>query len=569
MRHRSTRVWLGIILYGWLAIGLAPAQAAAETQSPRAVQGVIDLTSPDVFRTGSANLVRQPEGGLRDSPGIGTPEESAAEREKKLMLRMFILGSLLMMGGYHIVLYGLRRTDKSPLFFGLTCFAVAFRTFVIGETPQLLMYPGLDWDLATRAEYAANTIILPLFIRFCHELYHYRMSRHLSNLSMAVGAMFSLLVLCCSARVYMQLMPYYLVFGMLMLAYLIYACLSAWLQKREGAMLHFFALLFFCLTVVNDVLYHHDWIHTREMIPFGLLAFLFAQAVNLSIKFTRSFIRNEQLSDELVQLNELLEEKVRERTLALEQSMADLSRMEQSRRALLSNVTHELRTPLTSIQGYAQALMDGVVTADHGKYFRLILDKAQLLDRIFKDLLELSKLEARKIDFQFQLLPAGPLIRDLFGKFEWEAEHKGIRMELGEWDDYIEEADVYVDPKRLEQVFGNLIANALQFTPSGGKVRVTADIRADDPHASCLIVRVADSGCGILKEDIPYIFDRFYRGKQSRRANAGGAGLGLAIVKEIVEMHDGRIEVESERNVGSAFDIVLPVRMGVLYRSAL
>lgn len=233
------------------------------------------------------------------------------------------------------------------------------------------------------------------------------------------------------------------------------------------------------------------------------------------------------------------------------------ARVQSSRRSqqeFIANVSHELKTPLTSIQGFAQAILDG--TADTPEARReaaaVIHNEAGRMHRMALDLLALARLDAGTADLEMSPVDMGALLHGMGAKFAPLAERAGIDLKL-----HIAPGlpALVGDGDRLAQVFTNLIDNALKFTPAGGKVT----LRAVQDRGE-LQISVADTGRGIPAEAVPHIFDRFYQADHSRQGGAQhGAGLGLAIVREIVAAHGGRISVRSALERGTAFIVHLPL----------
>ncbi len=270
----------------------------------------------------------------------------------------------------------------------------------------------------------------------------------------------------------------------------------------------------------------------------------------------------------------MLEHQVRERTIELaetnteletinrelEQAYRELSAMEQSRRMLFGNISHELGTPLTSIQGYVKGILDGIERFQDRKYLQRIYDKTIYLHRIIRDLFELSKLEARQIRFEFQQLELLPFIESLRHKYASDVELHGLRFDCAMPEpEAFEAAAVRIDPLRIEQVVNNFITNAVKFTGPGGTILLSVQLDRLSITEGRVRVRIQDTGPGIDEEDLPHVFDRFYRGQASRKSRAEGAGLGLSICQEIIRYHDGEIGATSRLGEGSAFFFTLPV----------
>ena len=229
----------------------------------------------------------------------------------------------------------------------------------------------------------------------------------------------------------------------------------------------------------------------------------------------------------------------------------EVKRARQRERDFVADISHELKTPLTSVQGFSQALLDGTVEEMEGvrRAAQIIHEEADRMARLVGELLELSKLESGQIELARGPLNLTELLRRCVARFTARAEEAGIRLRV----DLPALPLIHGDPDRLERVFSNLLDNAIKFTPEGGKVDLTA--RKGD---EAIEVTVADTGVGIPREDLPHIFERFYRGDRSRRA--GGTGLGLAIAREIVIAHGGKIEVKSEVGRGTRFTVTLPLK---------
>jgi signal transduction histidine kinase len=232
-------------------------------------------------------------------------------------------------------------------------------------------------------------------------------------------------------------------------------------------------------------------------------------------------------------------------------SMADgLARLEELRRQMVTDVAHELRTPLSNIRGYLEALQDGVVEPDGG-VIDSIHEEAMLLSRMVDDLQELSLAEAGQLR-----LERGPVVLvDVVDRAVEAACPQAVVDDLTLSVALPEGLPlVDVDPQRIGQVLRNLLCNAMTHTSPGGEIAITAHTKG-----RWVAVSVRDSGSGIAEEDLPHIFDRFYRADRSRSRATGGAGLGLGIVKQLVEAHGGRIEVESEVDKGTQFTFTVPM----------
>lgn len=220
----------------------------------------------------------------------------------------------------------------------------------------------------------------------------------------------------------------------------------------------------------------------------------------------------------------------------------------------VANVSHEIRTPLTSIEGFSQALLDGVVESeeDRRRYLEVILRESGRLKRVLSQLLALSRIDAGAWSLQFAPLPVRDFLQGLAEKLRPRAEGKGLKFSLELAGDLPE---VETDADALEQVLTNLVDNAVKFTPPGGKVTLYADFIPSGE----LRIQVRDTGKGIPAEDLERIFERFFRVERSRSQDYGGSGLGLALCRELVTLLGGRITAWSEPGKGSVFTVDIPL----------
>ncbi len=235
-----------------------------------------------------------------------------------------------------------------------------------------------------------------------------------------------------------------------------------------------------------------------------------------------------------------------------------LETADRQRREMMADIAHELRTPLTVIQGNLEGLRDGVYQAT-SEHLALVLDETYKLSHLVDDLRLLTLAEAGQLPLDLQTLNVPQLLTDVHDVFVCQADEAGIALEV----DTVEPLPpLCADPQRLGQVLGNLVTNALRHTPAGGKVTLGAAIvsHEDGIDDDRMRLWVADTGEGIPAEDLPRIFDRFWRGDPARTRDAGsGSGLGLAIAKSLVETHGGRIWAESQAGQGTTLFCLLPL----------
>jgi signal transduction histidine kinase len=246
-------------------------------------------------------------------------------------------------------------------------------------------------------------------------------------------------------------------------------------------------------------------------------------------------------------------------------SMAlSLEHGEEARRQLNADIAHELRTPLTIIEGTVDGILDGVFQPDK-EHLNIVKEQTALLTRLIRDLRDLSLIESGQLKLELKPVDLADLVRRKISQVEIAAQEKGIRLDFSAPDAL---PKVLGDSARIEQALSNLLTNAIRYTPQGGTITCTVANKdngvADRVNGHHLLVLVKDTGEGIPAENLPHIFERFYRVDSSRGRSEGGTGLGLAIVKQIVEAHDGMVWVESDLNKGSTFYIAIPVKEKII-----
>ena len=264
-----------------------------------------------------------------------------------------------------------------------------------------------------------------------------------------------------------------------------------------------------------------------------------------------------------VVLTPLAGDKAVRGAVAVLRDVTEEFRVDKMRKDFVANVSHEIRTPLAMVQGYSEALLDDIAASpeERRELVQVIHDESLRMGRLVNDLLDLARMEAGRLELQLQQVDLNALFGRVYRKFSVIAKERGITLVRSEEDPslVLQEAD----SDRLEQVLTNLLDNALRHTPSGKSIRLVAE-RISKPAGDVIEIKVADEGSGIPPEDLPYVFERFYKADKARKrecgasGGTGGTGLGLAIVKNLIEAHHGTIQVASELGKGTTFTIRLP-----------
>jgi two-component system sensor histidine kinase ResE len=238
--------------------------------------------------------------------------------------------------------------------------------------------------------------------------------------------------------------------------------------------------------------------------------------------------------------------------VAVLRDMTEDRQLEKMRKDFIANVSHELRTPISMLQGYSEAIVDDIAETQEDKkeMAKVIYDESLRMGRLVNELLDLARMESGHIHLTLEKVELSSFMNRIIRKFQGLARDNGIQLNLGI---EAEMTPVSFDPDRIEQVLTNLIDNAIRHTPIGGTVQL--NVASEEKG---IIVEVTDSGSGISEEDLPFVFERFYKADKARTRSRAGTGLGLAIAKNIIEAHRGYLSVQSKIGQGTTFTFMIP-----------
>lgn len=234
------------------------------------------------------------------------------------------------------------------------------------------------------------------------------------------------------------------------------------------------------------------------------------------------------------------------------QDVTEQEKLDRMRKEFVANVSHELRTPLTTIKSYTETLLDGAMeNKEYTVNFLQVIDsESERMTRLVKDLLQLSKLDYDNIQWNMKQISIQKIVSECVYKMNISAKQKNQTLEF---NTELIIPEIMGDKDRIEQVIINILSNAIKYTPENGKIEVDLSMEEDN-----VVIKVADNGLGIPKEDLPRLFERFYRVDKARSRMLGGTGLGLSIARQIVEAHKGKIKIQSEYGQGTQVFISLP-----------
>ncbi len=493
---------------------------------------------------------------------LGSEQAIQKQREGNIIREVAIASCLLALSFYHLSFYLFRARMNLPLFLGIFCFIVSVRTLLVGDIFFMYLFPGFPWELSVKIEYLTSYLGLMTVFLFFANLFPKETHKLVLYMTVAVCLGFSMTTLLPAYK-FTHYIQYFQAYLMVVFIYFTFVIVKAAIKKREGALLNLVSLVCLVLAVTNDILYYQQLSDRPDLTPIAAAIFLLAQTLVVSKKSSQATKRVAQLSEELTMVNRSLEKMVEERTQKLVKSNAQLEHIEKTRKAFFSAITHELMTPMQSIRGYIQLLETSVKDEKQQRYLSIINEKTQFLNHLMKDLIYLAKVDEGQIEFAFEEVDSVIFLNHFYHRYKPDIEQAGLVAGF-EVTEVPENAVclVRVDMFRMEQVFSNLIHNAIKFTPEGKAITIrgsySMDSRSDKKEVNGFLkVEIVDNGIGIEKEILPFVFERFVKGTNEIAARKG-TGLGLPISKEIIKRHGGQITANNIMGSGSRFVIKLP-----------
>ena len=471
------------------------------------------------------------KGGTWDSIKLGTEKQLKTSREVTIFKDMITFGALLIIGIYYLSYFIVRSKDKSVLYFGLGCTILAIRVLVIGENYLTHFYHGISWFFVRKLEYITLYAASMYVTKFFYHLYPKEIPKKIVRFAEIVSWSFIIQVIVLPIRVYSYTVHIFQIILIAMILVLTYGIILAVKRGKTGAIYCLTGGGIFFLAVFNDVMYASQIIETQNLVYIGMVVFVFLQAIVLAKKLSSDYNMVEKFSEKLINLNNLKDE-------------------------FLANTSHELRTPLNGIIGILESMLDGAVGELNGqqKYnLSLVVASAKRLSNLVKDILDFSRLKNKDITLNKRAVDIKSMV-DVVIEFIKAANTNDNIVFINEIK--TEEALVYGDESRIEQILINLIDNAAKFTDKG---KITISSRK---KGNFIEISVCDEGIGIPEEKLEDIFKSFEQIDGTIERKYGGTGLGLSITKSLVELHGGEIYVRSTLGKGSEFYFTLPIFKG-------
>lgn len=476
------------------------------------------------------------EGGVTSSVKIGPHNLITAEQTKQWGIALFFVGSLFVMGGYHLVLFMFRRKNHSPLYFGFYCLLWMGNFLASNSSAWILrlFLPETPIQILNRLDQIFFIVTLPVGYQFFRSLYPQEFSKKVLVASISFASFFTILCISIPVFNFTAIMPVYFIISGIHIVYCFFRLNIARQKKLEGANFILTGFIILGYVGINDMLTDLHIIQSVYMIHVGVFFFILFQAFALSLRFSQAFSAVEKLSSEL------------------EENNKKLSMLDRVKDEFLANTSHELRTPLSGIIGLSEALLagsGGKITPQASADLCMIANSAKRLSKLVNDILDFSRLENSDL-----LLKKKPVdlksIGDLtIGVIRPLAQKKEIEI-VNSISSQCQFVDG--DEDRIIQILLNLIGNAVKFTEKG-IIRITAEKNKD-----MIEIAVSDTGPGISPDNMEKIFKPFEQVVPST-ASIGGVGLGLSVSRHLVELHGGMLWAESSEGNGSVFRFTIPI----------
>lgn len=538
------------------------------------------------------------KGGMRDAIKLVAGARVGGIKHRAMIKEVLVFGCLLIMSIYHFALFAFRRQDRYNLYFALVCLLFSWRAGFTGEMFLGDVFENLDWQVTVRLEWFCVYLGGPLAVAFVGSFFPEECSDRAHRGSLIFGAVLGLATLLLPPIVFTSLFPYVTPIISLMLGYSAWVMLRAALRRRTGAVMMLASLLVVMVTVGNDILYANDLIHTGHLIPYGMLFFVFSQAMILSTRSSQAFRRVEETNaayaveilereraeaevraaqgqleglvrertEALAVANQRLRKELDERKTAEAENLKLQGRLQRARKmealgTLAGGVAHDLNNILSGLVGYPDLLLQDLPEDSRlRKPMLTIQQSGQKAAAIVQDLLTL----ARRGVSDLQVISLNRIVTEYLESPEFDRMiqyHPGVRVETDLASDLML---VKGSSVHLFKTVMNLVSNAVEAMPDGGTVRIGTENRyLDRPlglydtvmEGEYVVFSVADDGIGIAGDDMERIFEPFYTKKVMGKS---GTGLGMAVVWGTVKDHLGYIDARSREGIGTTFTLYFP-----------
>lgn len=504
-------------------------------------------------------------GGMRGIIEVGTPMQIISDRSEQKHRDYFLLGAFFIMGIYFMAMFQ-ARSDMYKLFFSLICLVMVFRIYILSDT-DLQPFHWITEISRLRLEYLSFALLVPLFVLMVRFVFPHDFSKLLFRIILGICGLMILIVILSPVRIFTAAFSYYMYFVMFAGAVILFTILMAWKRGRYYAQGFAAGIIIVLVGAVNDMLFVTDVLETGLVSHYSMIVFLLIYAIIFSRKINRGLLRNERLSDEILQMNENLELLVDKRTnelskkseqLAihreeLRKSNEELQREVYIRNRFIAIMGHDIRGPL----GYTNQVLDLILKGalskeDEREMLKLTAENSRTLLNLLENLLYWGRCQTGELKSMAILFRPATIMQEATELYQLPLSDKGIEL----FSDVPDDLKVYADQEHVKLIIRNLLANAIKYTGEGGEIRLSA---AADHKAGEVVIEVADNGIGMEEDDQKNVFNSQYVTSTPGTSNEKGSGFGLKLCRELVELNNGTITVESQVGKGSRFLVRLPL----------
>ncbi|RLD52884.1 MAG: hypothetical protein DRI94_01685 [Bacteroidetes bacterium] len=483
--------------------------------------------------------------GIISSVRVGDYNSFYSHKINEFILMISVLSIIFIIGLYHFIMFLFIKTDYSYLVFSiLALFFIILG--LVGTDTLLKNILSPSFNTITRYFHSIVSLYPTFIFLFFYLLFKSEVNKKLLIISSVISGLlliFSLIFPIHIVREYVFIKVLFIL--IVSLYFIFYSLPKSILKKRQGAKWAYIGMLLLFLTNINDILFTLDLLKTRYLAVYGFLAYIIFQSMNIAERFSFSYKKNRNLTEELrIQNKELQKAKIR------------AENADKLKSAFLANMSHEIRTPMNAIIGFSDLLANDKVDKDKRKRLTsYIVNSGNSLLQLINDIIDVSKIEADQIEINKSECSINKLFEELELTYSEKEDSDFFRnTKLRFVKKYTDNLKLITDEIRLKQVLINLIDNALKFTENG-IVEVICEL---SENKQFVLFSVKDTGIGMTEEQKEIIFQRFIKLENEAQKLYRGAGLGLSISESIIRLLGGKIWVESELNKGTTFYFTIP-----------
>jgi two-component system sensor histidine kinase ChiS len=444
---------------------------------------------------------------------------------KKQALDLFLFGGTMLAALYSLALFSTRKKDKAPLYFAVLCIIVSIRIIFLGERFFISLFPSFDYTLSVKIMIWTYYLYIPFIVLFIDRYYGGFLEKKVVQVSNFLGVLYFFIVLIIPTQYYSLIIFPFEIFTLLMILYIMWKIYKVYIEAKTNDYIIIVGVYVLFLTRLNDILYEYSIIITGSFAPLGVFVFIITSYYVLAERMSKALSNSEEISEKLKSLNSLKDD-------------------------FLAITSHELKTPLNGIIGLTESLetrTSGNLSEDEKDDLFLIKKSAIRLSNLVNDIVILSKLKNNEMNLELKPVNINKLLKTVIRFCEPFKGNKRVEI-VNLIDSKV--PYVYGDEDRIQQIFYNLLGNAIKFTHEG-KIIVSCAVKKN-----YLEISIEDNGIGISKDRINRIFHIYEQG-EGISEKYGGTGLGLYITKNLVKLHNGEITVTSIEGKGSKFSFTL------------